>query len=50
METDMAEQEHEHGTMDITAQEKTFAGFMTFTKWTVIVIIAILVLLAIFRT
>lgn len=46
----MADQEHEHGTMDITTQEKTFAGFVTFTKWAVIVIIAVLVFLAIFRT
>ncbi len=42
--------EREHGSMDTTEQEKTFAGFMTFTKWTVIVIIGILVFLAIFRT
>ncbi|MEM9796111.1 MAG: aa3-type cytochrome c oxidase subunit IV [Pseudomonadota bacterium] len=46
----MADQEHKHGSMDVTEQEKTFAGFMTVTKWTVIVIIAILVFLAIFRT
>ncbi|UWQ22727.1 aa3-type cytochrome c oxidase subunit IV [Jannaschia sp. W003] len=45
----MADQDHKHGTMDTSAQEKTFAGFVTFTKWTVIVIIAILVLLALFR-
>lgn len=42
--------EHEHGTMDVTEQEKTFAGFMTMAKWAVIVIIAVLVFLAIFRT
>ena len=42
--------EHKHGSMDITEQEKTFAGFVTFTKWTVIVIVAILVFMAIFRT
>ncbi|WP_308916431.1 aa3-type cytochrome c oxidase subunit IV [Jannaschia sp. LMIT008] len=46
----MAEPEHEHGKMDTTEQEKTFAGFVTFTKWAVIVIIAILVFLALFRT
>ena len=45
----MAE-EHEPGTMDTTEQEKTFAGFMTITKWVVIVIICVLVFLAIFRT
>ncbi|PWJ18222.1 aa3-type cytochrome c oxidase subunit IV [Jannaschia seohaensis] len=42
--------EHKHGSMDITQQEKTFAGFVQVTKWTVIVIIAVLVFLAIFRT
>lgn len=42
--------EHEMGSMDITEQEKTFAGFMTFTKWAVIVIIGILIFLALFRT
>lgn len=42
--------DHKQGDMDISQQEKTFAGFMTFTKWTVIAIIVILVLLAIFRT
>ena len=42
--------DHEHGSMDTTEQEKTFAGFVTFTKWVVIVIISILLFLAIFRT
>lgn len=42
--------EHEHGRMDTTEQEKTFAGFVTVTKWVVIAIVAILVFLAIFRT
>ena len=42
--------DHEHGSMDTTEQEKTFAGFVTFTKWVVIVIIGILLFLAIFRT
>lgn len=45
----MAE-EHKHGTMNTTAQEKTFAGFMTVAKWVVIGIIGLLVFLAIFRT
>lgn len=39
--------EHKHGEMDITAQEKTFAGFVTFTTRSVIAIIAVLILLAI---
>ena len=45
----MAE-DHKPGSMDTTEQEKTFAGFMTFTKYVVIGIICLLVFLAIFRT
>ena len=40
--------EHKHGTMDTTTQEKTFDGFMTFVTRSVVVILAILVLLALF--
>ncbi|MEX3316719.1 aa3-type cytochrome c oxidase subunit IV [Sulfitobacter sp. PS-8MA] len=40
--------EHEHGSMDIEAQEKTFDGFMSFVTRSVVVILAILVLLALF--
>ncbi len=45
---DMAENHHKHGEMDITDQEKTFAGFM---RWTVnigIVCILIVLFLAVF--
>ena len=35
--------EHKHGEMDIKEQEKTFAGFMKFTQWAVVVIILILI-------
>jgi hypothetical protein len=38
--------EHIQGTMDITAQEKTFNGFITFVKVSVVAIIAILVFMA----
>ena len=38
--------EHKHGEMDIKVQEETFAGFIKFTKWSVIVIIAILIFMA----
>ncbi|NVO21859.1 aa3-type cytochrome c oxidase subunit IV [Donghicola sp. C2-DW-16] len=38
--------EHKHGTMDITDQENTFNGFISFTKNAVFVIIAVLILLA----
>lgn len=44
----MADNSHKHGDMDITEQEKTFAGFM---RWTVnigIVCIAIILFLALF--
>jgi hypothetical protein len=43
-EREMAE--HKHGSMDIRAQEKTFAGFINMTKWGVIVIIGVLIFLA----
>ena len=42
--------EHKHGEMDITTQEKTFAGFMKFSTWTAIWIIVLLILMAIFIT
>lgn len=38
--------DHVHGTMETSAQEKTYAGFVATTKWSVIVILAILVFLA----
>lgn len=41
----MAESKHEHGKMDISAQEKTFQGFMRFTMNTVIAIVVLLIFL-----
>lgn len=38
--------EHEQGSMDITAQEQTFAGFVNFTIKTVGVIFVLVLLLA----
>lgn len=38
--------DYKPGSMDIRAQEKAFAGFMAFTKWGVIIIVAILIFLA----
>jgi hypothetical protein len=38
--------EHVHGTMDTSSHEKTYAGFITVTKWSVVVIIAVLVFMA----
>ncbi len=43
----MADQDHEHGTMDIEVQEKSFEGFVKFTTYSVIGILVFLVFLAI---
>ncbi|WP_424985331.1 aa3-type cytochrome c oxidase subunit IV [Microbulbifer sp. S227A] len=40
--------EYKHGEMDIEVQTKTFEGFMRFTTWAVVGILAFLVFLAIF--
>ena len=42
--------EFKHGSMDISAHLRGYAGFLTFTKWSLIGILLIMVLLAIFRT
>jgi hypothetical protein len=42
--------DHKHGEMDISVHEKTFAGFMTWTKNVAIVSILILIFLAIFNS
>lgn len=42
----MADQEHEHGSMDTSDQEKTFEGFVKFTTYSVIGILVFLVFLA----
>ncbi|TVS02792.1 MAG: aa3-type cytochrome c oxidase subunit IV [Rhodobacteraceae bacterium] len=38
--------EYEHGKMDITEQEKTFAGFIRFVIWGIAISIAVLIFLA----
>ena len=38
--------EHEHGNMNIKTHEQTFAGFVNFVKWSIIVTIAILIFMA----
>lgn len=43
-EADMAK--HEHGSMDTTAQEKTFAGFLRLAAWVVGISIGVLIFLA----
>ncbi len=42
--------EHKHGSMDITEQEKTFAGFVKGVVWTIGICIAALIFLAIFNS
>lgn len=42
--------EHEHGTMDIEDQEKTFEGFIRWTIRVVIISFAILLFLAVFNS
>ncbi len=38
---------HEHGSMDVADHQETFSGFVNFVKWTIILIIAFLIFLAI---
>jgi len=40
--------EHKHGSMDSTANEKTYNSFITFVTRSVIVIIGILLFMALF--
>ena len=42
--------DHKHGEMDITSHEKTFAGFITWSKNVAIACIAVLIFLAIFNS
>lgn len=42
--------EYKHGEMDITEQEKTFAGFIKVSIWVVVISFAILIFLAIFNS
>ncbi|WP_306424941.1 MULTISPECIES: aa3-type cytochrome c oxidase subunit IV [Haematobacter] len=37
---------HEHGTMDISAQEKTFEGFIRFMTYGTVVVLLLLIFLA----
>jgi len=36
---------HSHGDMDVTEQQKTFAGFIKAVTWGVVVVAAILIVL-----
>ncbi|MFM7334205.1 MAG: aa3-type cytochrome c oxidase subunit IV [Tabrizicola sp.] len=40
---DHHQSEHVHGSMDIRAQEKTFAGFVRMSVWVVVVVICVLI-------
>jgi hypothetical protein len=42
--------DHKHGEMDVSVQEKTFHGFVTWSKNVAIVAICILIFLAIFNS
>ena len=42
--------EHEHGSMDVTEQEKVFAGFIKWSVYTIILVVIILIFLALTQT
>ena len=42
--------EHEHGSMDVTEQEKTFAGFVRWSAYTLVIVAIILIFLALTQT
>jgi hypothetical protein len=46
--TEMAD--YEHGSMDTTEQERTFAGLMKFSVWVAVFTALVLIFMAIFRT
>lgn len=46
----MADQKHEHGSMDTTEQEKAFAGLMQGTVYTLVIIFLALAFLALTQT
>ena len=42
--------EHEHGSMDVAEQEKTFAGFIRWSAWVLVLVAIILIFMAITQT
>ncbi len=42
----MAQEEFVHGSMDVTTQEKTFAGFLKFATRAIIIMVVALVVVA----
>ena len=46
----MADQKHEHGSMDVAEQEKTFNGFVKWSGYTMVLIFIVLAFLALTQT
>jgi hypothetical protein len=46
----MADHHHTPGSMDISQHKKAYAAFLTGSKWTFILCMAIVIFLAVFRT
>lgn len=46
----MSEQDHKHGEMDVTEQQKTFDGFIRMSVIVALVAVGIVVFLALFAT
>jgi hypothetical protein len=44
------ESDYQHGSMDISQHRRGYAGFLTFTKYSLVGIFIIMALLAAFRT
>lgn len=44
------EQDYQPGSMDISQHKKSYLGFLTFSKYSLIGVLLIMVFLAIFRT
>ena len=44
------ESDHKPGTMDISQHQRTYAGFLTGSKWGFILVMGIVIFMAIFRT
>ncbi|MEM7423076.1 MAG: aa3-type cytochrome c oxidase subunit IV [Pseudomonadota bacterium] len=46
----MADDKHEHGSMDVTEQEKMFEGFIRLSAYTIVVVVIALAFLALTQT
>ena len=44
------ESDYQPGSMDISAHKKAYQGFLTGSKWCFLLVLAIMIFLAIFRT